>query len=157
MSVYTYEDLSVGKIGYVEKTMTESDVNAYTGLTGDFNWLHVDEIRAKQGRFKARIVHGMFLAGLISNVVGNLMPGPGTCYVNQNMKFLKPCYINDTIKAQAEVVEKLPRGRVKIKTTCYNQHGDILLDGDAIVIPPKSEQAANAESGKSSMGQERVI
>lgn len=132
-----YTELKIGDTGFVEKTITETDVYIYAGITGDFSWLHVNETRAQQGHFKTRIVHGMLLLGLISNVVGNEMPGAGTVYENQSIRFLKPCYINDTIKAQTEVVDLLPYGRVKLKTTCTNHNGDTILDGDAIVVPPR--------------------
>lgn len=134
----TYNELKVGDKGYVEKTITEADVYMYAGVTGDFSWLHVNEWRASKGHFKTRIVHGMLMAGLISNVVGNEMPGVGTIYETQELKFLKPCFINDTIRAQTEVVELLPAGRVRLKTTCYNQDNEIIIDGTAIAIPPRN-------------------
>ncbi len=133
----TYNDLKVGDIGFMEKTLTETDLYTFAGVTGDYNWLHINEIRAKEGRFKARIIHGMLLASLISNVVGNQMPGVGTIYESQELKFLRPCFINDTIRAQTEVVELMPKGRVKLRTTCHNQNGELVVDGEAIVIPPK--------------------
>lgn len=133
----TYSQLKVGDTGFVEKTLTETDVYIYAGITGDFSWLHVNETKARQGHFKTRVVHGMLLLGLISNVVGNEMPGAGTIYENQRINFLKPCYINDTIKAQTEVIEIMPKGRIKLKTTCINQNGELIVDGDAIVIPPR--------------------
>ena len=132
-----YSEIKVGDSGYVEKTITETDVYMYAGVTGDFSWLHVNECRAKKGHFKTRIVHGMLLAGLISTVVGNQMPGAGTIYEKQELQFLKPCFINDTIRAQTEVIELLPAGRIKLKTTCYNQHSEKILDGIAIAIPPR--------------------
>lgn len=132
-----YNELKVGDKGYIEKTITETDVYLYAGITGDFSWLHVNEVRASQGHFKTRIVHGMLLIGLVSTVVGNRMPGAGTVYEVQNISFIKPCYFNDTIKAQTEVMELLPRGRVRLRTTCHNQNDELLLDGEAIVIPPR--------------------
>jgi len=132
-----YSELKVGDIGYVEKTITESDVYMYAGVTGDFSWLHVNECRAGKGHFKTRIVHGMLLAGLISTVVGNQMPGAGTIYEKQDLQFLKPCFINDTIRAQAEVIELMESGRVKLRTLCYNQHNEVIADGIAIAIPPR--------------------
>lgn len=137
MIEHIYSDLKVGDKGYVEKTITETDLYNFAGITGDFSWLHVNEVRASRGHFKTRIVHGMLLAGLISNVIGNQMPGVGTIYETQNLRFLRPCFIDDTIRAQTEVLELLPAGRVKLKTTCYNQYGEVLIDGEAIVIPPR--------------------
>ncbi len=133
----TYSELKVGDTGYVEKTISETDVYQYAGITGDFSWLHVNEMRAEFGHFKTRIVHGMLLVGLISNVVGNQMPGAGTIYEKQTVNFLYPCYIGDTVRAQTEVIQKLEHGRVRLRTTCVNQKGDILLDGEAIAIPPR--------------------
>ncbi len=137
-----YSELKVGDKGYVEKTITESDVYMYAGVTGDFSWLHVNEWRATKGHFKTRIVHGMLMAGLISTVVGNEMPGAGTIYEAQELKFLKPCFINDTIRAQAEVIELLPSGRVRLRTTCHNQLNEKIVDGTAIAIPPRSHVVA---------------
>lgn len=133
----TYDELTIGDIGYIEKTLTETDVYNYAGVTGDFSWIHVNEVRSKKGHFKTRIVHGLLLAGLVSTVVGNRMPGAGTIYETQNLTFLKPCFINDTIRAQTEVIEKMSRGRVRLRTTCYNQNEELVLDGEAIVIPPR--------------------
>ncbi len=132
-----YDELKVNDSAYVEKTITETDVYMYAGITGDFSWLHVNEVRARQGHFKTRIVHGMLLVGLISNVVGNQLPGSGTIYEAQNLRFIGPCFINDTIRAKTEVIELMPAGRVKLRTTCHNQHGELILDGEAIAIPPR--------------------
>lgn len=131
-----YSELSIGDKGYIEKTVTETDVYMYAGITGDFSWLHVNEKRAQQGHFKTRVVHGMLLIGLISTVIGNRMPGAGTIYESQNITFLRPCYINDTIRAQTTVTSLMDKGRVKLSTICFNQNDEIILDGEAIVIPP---------------------
>ena len=137
-----YSELKVGDTGFIEKTITETDVYIYAGITGDFSWLHINEMRAQQGHFKTRIAHGMLLAGLVSNVVGNQMPGAGTIYESQSMKFLRPCYINDTIHAMTEVTELMAAGRVKLRTTCHNQHGELLMEGEAVVIPPRKHAVA---------------
>lgn len=133
-----YNELKVGQKSFVEKTITETDVYLYAGISGDFSWLHINQMRAEIGHFKTRIVHGILLLGLISNVVGNHLPGSGTMYEMQSAKFLRPCFINDTIRAQVEVIELMPRGRVKLRTTCWNQHGDMIIDGEAVAIPPRT-------------------
>ncbi len=133
----TYSELKVGQRSSVEKTVTETDVYSYAGISGDFSWAHVNEMRAARGFFKQRIAHGMLLIGFISNVIGNYLPGVGTIYEKQTVNFLKPCYFNDTIRATVEVVEIMPRGRVKLRTTCWNQNGDMIIDGEAVVIPPR--------------------
>jgi len=132
-----YSEIQIGATGYVEKTISEADVYQYAGITGDFSWLHINEMRAKKGHFKTRIVHGMLLVGLISNVVGNQMPGAGTVYETQTVRFLKPCYIGDTVRAQTEVIQLVDKGRVRLRTVCVNQYGELLLDGEALVIPPR--------------------
>ena len=143
MIEHTYQELKVGQIGFVEKTITETDLYVYAGVTGDFSWLHVNEVRAQEGHFKTRVVHGMLLAGLISTVIGNQMPGAGTIYEKQSLHFLRPCFINDTIRAQTEVIELMPAGRVRLKTTCHNQKGELLIEGEAIVIPPRRHLVGN--------------
>ncbi len=147
MIEHIYTELKVGDMGYVEKTLTESDVYGYAGITGDFSWLHVNKKRAQDGHFKGRIVHGMLLMGLISNVVGNQMPGAGTIYESQTTKFIKPCFINDTITAEAEVIELMPAGRVKLRTCCFNQYDELIMDGIAIVIPPRKHIMKARERG----------
>ncbi len=132
-----YREIKVGQKAFVEKTITETDVYLYAGISGDFSWLHVNEMRAVGGHFKTRVVHGILLLGLISNVVGNRLPGAGTIYETQSAHFLRPCFFNDTIRAQVEVIELMPRGRVRLSTTCWNQHGDLIIDGEAIAIPPR--------------------
>jgi len=133
----TFDELKVGDTGSFIKTITEADVTIFAGISGDYSWLHTNEVLAREGHFGARIVHGILLVGLISHVIGNIMPGAGTVYETQDCRFLKPAYIMDTTEAVTEVVEKLPRGRVRLRTLVYNQHGDIIVDGEAIVIPPR--------------------
>lgn len=143
-----YSELKIGDKGFIEKTITETDVYLYAGITGDFSWLHVNEERAKKGHFKTRIVHGMLLAGLISNVVGNQMPGAGTIYESQNLKFLRPCYINDTVRAETEVIELMEKGRVKLRTRCWNHKGELLVGGEAVVIPPRKHVVKEEDGGE---------
>lgn len=133
----SYEQIQVGDQGHFEKTITETDIYLFAGITGDLNPAHVNQRVAESSMFKGRIAHGMLSAGLISAVLGMYLPGPGTIYLSQNLKFMAPVYIGDTIKAVAEVIEKMEKDRVRLKTTCYNQEGKIVLDGEAVVIAPK--------------------
>ncbi|NSW92929.1 MAG: MaoC family dehydratase [Firmicutes bacterium] len=143
MQGYTIDRLKIGDKGWLEKTITETDVYNYAGITGDFSLVHVNEARAKQGRFGRRVVHGMLLMGLISAVIGTQMPGTGTIYVSQVVKFLKPVFFNDTIRAEVEVIGiDAERERVRLKTTCTNQDGQLVLTGEAEVIPPTDEVLA---------------
>jgi 3-hydroxybutyryl-CoA dehydratase len=135
----TIKALKVGDTAQIQKTISETDVYLYAGITGDLNPAHVNEEYAKNTFFKTRIAHGMLTAGLISTVLGNKLPGAGSIYLHQSVNFLAPVHFGDTITAQAEVSEiDLKKNRVKLKTTCMNQEGTIVLDGEAIISPPKS-------------------
>ncbi|MEW9081418.1 MaoC family dehydratase [Caldanaerobacter subterraneus] len=134
----TINELKVGDKDYFEKTITETDVYLYAGITGDFNPVHINQIEAEKTMFKGRIAHGMLTAGLISTVLGTKLPGTGTIYLGQELKFTKPVRIGDTIKAEVEVIEIIPeKNRVKLKTTCTNQNGEVVLEGIATVLAPK--------------------
>lgn len=138
MTGITIDEMKLGQKAYVEKTISETDVYLYAGITGDFNPAHVNQVEAEKSMFKGRIAHGMLSAGLISAVLGTQLPGPGTIYLGQELKFTAPVRIGDTIKAEVEVIEiTLEKNRIKLRTTCYNQDGKIVIDGTATVMPPK--------------------
>lgn len=133
----TYEQINIGDKASMEKTVGESDVYLFAGITGDFNPAHINHEAAKDTKFGGRIAHGILTAGFVSAVLGMQLPGPGTIYLSQQLVFKGPVKIGDTVKAVVEVVEKLEKGRVRLKTTCYNQDGMQVLDGEALVIAPK--------------------
>lgn len=133
-------ELSIGDKASMAKTISESDVYMFAGLTGDFNPAHINEEHAKTTPFKTRIAHGMLGAGLISAVLGMKLPGAGSIYLGQELSFRKPVLIGDTITAVAEVANMIDKGKFvicEIKTTCYNQNGEVVIEGMAKVIPPK--------------------
>lgn len=133
------EELKVGDGAEFTKTISESDIYLYAGVTGDLNPAHINEAHAQQTFFKTRIAHGMLTAGFISAVLGMQLPGPGTIYLRQELNFLAPVRIGDTITARAEVAEIIAeKNRVRFKTTCVNQDGTLVLDGEAMVSPPKT-------------------
>ena len=135
------DELKVGDAAELAKTVSESDIYLYAGVTGDFNPAHINEAYAQKTFFKTRIAHGMLAAGFISAILGSHLPGPGTIYVRQELNFLAPVRIGDTITARVEVVEITPEEkRVRLRTTCVNQDGTIVLDGEAIVSPPKAKK-----------------
>ena len=134
----TIDELHVGDQASFSKTISESDVYLYAGITGDFNPAHVNEAYAQTTAFKTRIAHGMLSAGFISSLLGTRLPGPGTIYISQSLKFLAPVAIGDTITATVEVVEILTeKKRVRLKTTCANQAGSLVLEGEALISPPR--------------------
>lgn len=134
----TYEQINVGDTASFQKTISEADVYMFAGVTGDMNPAHINHEAMKDTKFGGRIVHGMLTAGLVSAVLGMHLPGPGTIYLSQQISFKAPVKIGETVKAVAEVIEKLEKGRVRIKTSCYNQDGIEVLDGEALVIAPKA-------------------
>jgi len=139
----TIENLTIGDTAQFSKTVSETDIYLFAGITGDLNPAHIDEEYAKNTFFKTRIAHGILVAGFISTILGNKLPGPGTVYMNQELKFLAPVHIGDTIIAHAEVIEITPeKNRVKLKTFCVNQEGATVLDGVAMVSPPKPPKNA---------------
>lgn len=133
----TYEELSAGEKASFSKTVSESDVYMYAGITGDFNPAHVDEEYSRKTKFGTRVAHGGLTFGLIAPVLGMKLPGPGTIAVEFNLRFLAPVKFGDTITATAEVAEKLENGRVRMKLSWTNQRGETVADGTGIVLPPK--------------------
>ena len=135
----TMGELKVGDSASFTKTVTETDVYNFAGVSGDFNPAHINEEEAKKGIFGKRIAHGMLSAGLISTVLGTRLPGPGTIYMGQELRFTKPVYFGDTITATVTVSELIPeKNRAKLETVCTNQNGDVVITGFATVMPPKA-------------------
>lgn len=134
----TIDQLEVGQKASFTKTVTEADVYNFAGVTGDFNPAHMNEEYAKSTAFKTRIAHGMLSAGFISAVLGTQLPGPGTIYLNQDLRFTKPVQFGDTITATITVDELIKeKNRAILKTVCTNQDGDVVVEGVAKVMPPK--------------------
>lgn len=135
----TIEELKVGDTARFSKTISESDVYLFAGITGDLNPAHVNEDYAKDTFFKTRIAHGMLSASFISTVVGTMLPGPGTVYMRQEVSFLAPVKFGDTVTAIVEVVEIIAdKKRVRLKTYCINQENTTVVDGEALVSPPRA-------------------
>ena len=134
----TIDELKIGDTAEFSKTVSESDIYLYAGITGDFNPAHINEDYAKKTFFKTRIAHGMLSAGFISAVIGTKLPGTGSIYIKQDLNFLAPVRIGDTITARVEVIEIVDgKNRVRLKTVCVNQEGTQVLSGEAVVSPPK--------------------
>lgn len=138
MTGKTIVEMNIGDSAEFSKTLSEADIYLFAGLSGDLNPFHVNEEYAKNTFFKGRIAHGMLLAGFISTVVGCYLPGPGSIYVSQELRFLAPARIGDTITARAEIQEMdAGKNRVVLHTTCTTQDGTVVVDGKAVVSPPK--------------------
>ena len=135
----TIGQLEIGQKSSMRKTITEADVSAFAQISGDTNPVHLDKEYAAKSIFKERIAHGMLTAGLISAVLGTQLPGVGSIYLSQSLKFLAPVKLGDTVEAEVEVIEKLEeKNRVRLRTVCRNQSGQVVIDGEALIMPPKS-------------------
>lgn len=129
----SFADLKVGHTASMAKTISEYDVYAFAGVTGDFNPVHVNAEFAKDTMFKERIAHGMLAAGFISAVLGNALPGG--IYLGQELSFKAPVKFGDTITATVELIEKIDRrNRLIYRTTVTNQNGVVVVDGKATLL-----------------------
>lgn len=139
MTGFTMDQLRLGQQAAFTKTISESDVYLYAGLTGDLNPAHVNEEYAKNTRFGGRIAHGMLSGGLISAVIGMQLPGPGAIYLSQSLKFVAPVRIGDTVTATITVRElDAAKNRAVLDTVCTDRDGQVLVAGEALVMPPKA-------------------
>ena len=128
-------EFAPGQKASLTKTISEADVYAFAGVTGDFNPLHVNAEVARQSRFGERIAHGILTAGLISAVLGTRLPGPGGIYLSQSLKFLKPVRFGDTITATAEVVSYRSDKRIlTLRTSCTNHRGETVAEGESVLL-----------------------
>ncbi|OGP69381.1 MAG: enoyl-CoA hydratase [Deltaproteobacteria bacterium RBG_13_47_9] len=140
MKEKTIHELKVGDSAQISKMITEEMINDFARATGDFNPIHLDQRYAEKTFFKGRIAHGALSIGLLSAILGNILPGYGTLYLSQEVRFLAPVRIGDTLIARVEVIELIPeKNRAKFKTTCSNQEGQMVVDGTAWAMPPHKE------------------
>ena len=131
-------ELKIGDAAQISKTITEEIVNEFARVTGDTNPVHTDQAYAEKTKFKGRIAHGVYSLGLFSTLLGNILPGYGTIFLSQEVTFLAPVRIGDTITARVEVVELIAeKNRAKFRTTCTNQDGTVVVDGFAWGMPPQ--------------------
>jgi 3-hydroxybutyryl-CoA dehydratase len=131
------EDLEIGRSAMFGRTVTDADIAAFAGVSGDTNPIHLHDGFARTTRFGQRIAHGMLSGSFISAVIGTKLPGPGAVYISQTMNFMAPVMIGDTITAIATVAAiDHERRRVTLKTQCLN--GDkVVIDGEAVVLVPR--------------------
>lgn len=135
-----YESLQVGQQARFERHVEERDVQLFAAVSGDCNPVHLDADFAAGTLFKERIAHGMFSGALISAAIACELPGPGTIYLGQSLKFSRPVKLGDTLRVELEVLEKLPKFRVRLATRVFNQSGEQVVDGEAEVLAPRSAQ-----------------
>lgn len=130
------EDMTVGMTEIYSRTVTEADIVLFCGISGDSNPVHLDEQFAQKTMFKGRIAHGMLSAGFISTILGTRLPGEGTIYLGQTLKFKAPVRIGDTVTAKATVLTLDPaKKRVTLSTVCTVKD-TVVIEGEAVVIAP---------------------
>jgi 3-hydroxybutyryl-CoA dehydratase len=133
--------LTLGQTAEFSKTISMADIYAFAAASGDRNPVHLEQSYAETTVFGGRIAHGLLVAGLISAVLGNTLPGPGTIYLGQELRFKAPVYVGDTVTARVEVVKLRAEKRIAtLSTNCYNHDGKILIEGEAVVQYPPSEK-----------------
>lgn len=124
-----------GQGASITRQVTAEDVEAFARVSGDVNPVHLDAAYAAATRFGKRIAHGMLAVSYISAVLGTRFPGPGTIYLSQNVSFLKPVYLGDTITATVSVLKYRPeKGILTLVTECFNQAGEKVVDGQAVCL-----------------------
>lgn len=136
----------IGQSAEVTKVFSEEDVFLFAGITGDRNPIHISKEFAAKTRFGERIAHGILTAGLISAAIGMKLPGPGCLYLSQTLSFLGPVRIGDEITARVEIVEVISEKRLRLRTQCVNQRGEVVLDGEAIIVPPRPARGRQGNS-----------
>jgi len=133
----TIDEIQIGDSASFTKTITETDIYLFAGISGDFNPMHLNEEYAKKTPFKTRIAHGAIATSLIAPVLGMKLPGLGTIAVETSSRFLYPVKPGDTITAKGEVIAKdESKNLVTMKLTWTNQNGTLVADGQAVVMPP---------------------
>lgn len=131
-----YEELEVGQKANFKRSVTERDIQLFAEVSGDRNPVHLDADYAATTQFKERIAHGMLTGALISAAIATTLPGPGTIYLGQNLTFTRPVKLGDELTVELEVLEKLPKNRVRIGTVVLNQDGKAVVKGEAEVMAP---------------------
>ena len=135
LSEYSLDEIKVGLKKKFQVTITESMLNDFAKLSGDYNPLHMNEEYASSTSFKKRICSGMFLASFFSRLVGMYLPGKHALHISQSSNFINPCFIDEKITVEGEVVDKsLATKIIKLKTTITNESGKTIIDGNAVVI-----------------------
>jgi 3-hydroxybutyryl-CoA dehydratase len=125
---------TMGARATLSRTITEADIMIFAGLSGDRNPIHLDPVYAARTLFGERVAHGIMIASLISALLGTDLPGQGTIYLGQTLKFLAPVHIGDTVTASVEVIAIREEKRVlTLRTDCINQQGTLVLTGEATV------------------------
>jgi 3-hydroxybutyryl-CoA dehydratase len=137
---YYFEDLKEGMRDAFAKTITNSDVSTFTGISGDTNPVHLNHEFASKTLFEGQVVHGMLTASFISTVIGTKLPGAGCIYVSQDLKFLAPVKVGDTVTAVCTVTKLIPKKFLVEMDTVCTVGGEAVLEGKAVILVPSRTQ-----------------
>lgn len=136
----TYDEIKIGESAALTRTLTKRDIQLFATVTGDMNPAHLDEAYAKTDIFHQIVGHGMWTASMFSVLLGMQLPGPGTLYLGQTLKFLKPVHLGDTITAAVKVIKKDDKHKhITFETLCANEDGEHVLEGEALVLAPSEK------------------
>lgn len=142
---FTYDEISLDQTAEYVRTVTERDIILFAAVSGDVNPVHLDEEFASSTRFGGRIAHGMMTGALVSTALACVLPGPGTVYLNQSLRFTAPVRIGDTISIKLKVTGKRDDHRfVTLECEAINQSGKTVATGVAEVIAPNEKMKINA-------------
>lgn len=136
----TYDAIEVGQKASTERHVEKDDILLFATVSGDNNPVHLNEAFAATTSFKEPIAHGMLSASFISATMACSLPGPGSVYLTQSLEFLRPVYIGDTLRIEIEVLEKLPKNKVRLATKVFNQRNKRIVDGEATALLPNESQ-----------------
>jgi 3-hydroxybutyryl-CoA dehydratase len=140
-----FEDLKLGQTAVYARTITETDIVLFAGISGDTNPIHINEEFASQTMFSGRIAHGMLTAAFISTVLGTRLPGPGAIYVSQSIRFKAPVRAGDTVVCRATVTDLVPEKKRATLTTVVSVGNKVVLEGEAVLMVPARPAHAPAE------------
>jgi 3-hydroxybutyryl-CoA dehydratase len=147
-SCVTFDQLKIGQSASLGKTITEADILLFSAVSMDTNPVHLNQELADETIFKGRVAHGMLCGSLISAVLGTVLPGLGTIYLTQSMRFRSPVRIGETVTAVVEVAAlDFKKKRATMRTRCLVR-GRVVIEGEAVVIPPTAAVAAVAEAAE---------
>ena len=132
-----FEDLKLGQTAVYARTLTEADIVLFAGISGDTNPVHINEEFASATMFSGRIAHGMLTAAFISTVIGTRLPGPGSIYVSQSLRFKAPVRTGDTLVARATITDLVPEKRRATLSTTVSVGDKVVLEGEAVVLVPR--------------------
>ncbi len=134
-----YDALEVGQKATFVRQVTEREVQLFAEVSGDRNPVHLDADYAAGTAFRERIAHGMLTGAFVSAAIASTLPGPGSVYVGQSLRFLRPVKLGDTLTVELEVLEKLPKNRARIRTRVLGSNGKAVVDGEAEVLAPSEK------------------